>query len=383
MTCDDPIYLDYNATTPIAAEVVEAMLPYLTTHFGNPSSGHVYGGRARTAVELARSQVAGLIGAPAHDIVFTGSGSEANNLLILGLANKARPSLADDRRHVVFSAVEHPAVAKPCRSLAAQGWRVSVIPVDRLGRVDMERAAALLSGGATLVSVMHSNNEVGSVQPIAELAGLAHRAGALMHTDAAQSIGKIPLDVDRLAIDAMTIVGHKIYAPKGIGALYLRDRGRIAPVMLGGGQEQGMRPGTENVALIVALGAACALAARRIDDDQRHLRAMRDRLMTALQADIPGLLINGDPAAGLPHCLNVSFPGVLGSRVLAGARIVAASTGSACHEGGETPSDILVAMGCDRDRALGAVRLSVGRPTTAAMVDTAAAALIRAWRDVT
>lgn len=336
-----------------------------------------------TAVELARSQVAGLIGAPAHDIVFTGSGSEANNLLILGLANKARPSLADDRRHVVFSAVEHPAVAKPCRSLAAQGWRVSVIPVDRLGRVDMERAAALLSGGATLVSVMHSNNEVGSVQPIAELAGLAHRAGALMHTDAAQSIGKIPLDVDRLAIDAMTIVGHKIYAPKGIGALYLRDRGRIAPVMLGGGQEQGMRPGTENVALIVALGAACALAARRIDDDQRHLRAMRDRLMTALQAGIPGLLINGDPAAGLPHCLNVSFPGVLGSRVLAGARIVAASTGSACHEGGETPSDILVAMGCDRDRALGAVRLSVGRPTTAAMVDTAAAALIRAWRDVT
>lgn len=373
----DPIYLDFNATTPIAPEVVEAMLPFLTTHFGNPSSGHPFGQRAKAAVDRARAQVAAQIGAEPDEIIFTGSGSEANNLAILGMIG-AR----DAAGHVICSAIEHPAVLKPCAALERRGWTATVLPVDTKGRVEPASLARALTKDTALVTVMHSNNEVGTQQPIRALADLAHAAGALMHTDAAQSIGKRAIDVDALAVDALTIVGHKIYAPKGIGALYLRRRTALGPVMFGGGQERGLRPGTENVALIVALGAACALAGRRLADDERHLSGLRDRLLAGLRAEIPGLLVNGDPEHGLPHCLNVSFPGTYGSAVLAHAGTIAASTGSACHEGGEAPSAVLTAMGFDATRALGAVRLSVGRPTTPAMVDAAIAGLVQAWRHV-
>lgn len=374
MSNDDPIYLDFNATTPVEPDVIEAMLPYLRAHFGNPSSGHVYGHRAQEAVVKARHQVAALIGAQAGEIIFTASGSEADNMAILGVAG----ALGGQGR-VVLSAVEHPAVEKPCRHLSRQGWSLASLPVDGGGRVDLAVAGKVLADGAALVTVMHSNNEVGTLQPIRELADLAHARGAVMHTDAAQSIGKVGINVDELGVDALTIVGHKFYAPKGIGALYVRKGTPLSPIMFGGGQEGGLRSGTENVALIVALGAACEIARNRVAADETRLRALRDRLWSRLLAGVPGLVLNGDAERRLPHTLNVSFPGVRGSAVLAAAPAIAASTGSACHEGEETPSSVLQAMGFDRGRALSAVRLSVGRTTTEAGIDAAAAALISAW----
>jgi cysteine desulfurase len=375
MTTDDPIYLDFNATTPIDPQVVEAMLPYLRTHFGNPSSGHVYGHRAREAVERARAQVAALVGAVPEEIVFTGSGTEANNMALRGAA------CAHDRPgRMACSAIEHPAVEKPCRFLGLRGWAIAPIPVDETGVIDMHAADAAIPRGTVMVSVMHSNNEVCTIQPIRELADLAHSRGALMHTDAAQSVGKVAIDVNDLGVDVLTIVGHKFYAPKGVGALYIRKGAAIAPTSFGGGQEGGMRPGTENVALIVALGAACEIAGRRLAEDEPRLRTMRDRLWSQLQEDISGILLNGHPERCLPNTLNVSFPGVRGSAVLTATPSIAASTGSACHEGEEAASSVLVAMGYDRNRALGAVRLSVGRTTTAEEVDSAAIDLVKAWQ---
>lgn len=374
MNNDDPIYLDFNATTPVEPEVIEAMLPYLRTHFGNPSSGHVYGRRAHEAVDRAREHIAALIGAQASEIIFTASGSEADNLVILGVADAL-----DHKGRVAYSAIEHPAVAKPCRHLSRLGWSVTSLAVDAGGRVDLSAARQSLADGAALVTVMHSNNEVGTLQPVQELSDLAHTCGAVMHTDAAQSIGKMAINVDDLGVDALTIVGHKFYAPKGIGALYVRKGTPLTPIMFGGGQEGGLRSGTENVALIVALGAACDIARRRLAEDETRLRALRDRLWSRLQAGVPKILLNGDAERRLPHTLNVSFPHVRGSAVLAAAPAIAASTGSACHEGEETPSAVLQAMGFDRERALAAVRLSVGRTTTEAEIDAAAAALIGAW----
>ncbi|MBI5165450.1 MAG: cysteine desulfurase, partial [Magnetospirillum sp.] len=259
---------------------------------------------------------------------------------------------------------------------------IAAIPVDETGMIDMHAADAAIPRGTVMVSVMHSNNEVGTIQPIRELADLAHSRGALMHTDAAQSVGKVAIDVNDLGVDVLTIVGHKFYAPKGVGALYIRKGAAIAPTSFGGGQEGGMRPGTENVALIAALGAACEIAEHRLAEDEPHLRILRDRLWDRLQAGVPGILLNGHSERRLPNTLNVSFPGVRGSAVLTATPGIAASTGSACHEGEEAPSSVLAAMGCNRDRALGAVRLSVGRTTTAEGVDTAAADLVKAWQHV-
>ncbi|MBF0306536.1 MAG: cysteine desulfurase [Alphaproteobacteria bacterium] len=365
-------------TTPIDPEVVEAMAPFLRTHFGNPSSSHVYGRRARDAVDRARAQVAALIGGAPEEIVFTGSGTEANNMAILGAV-----AHADDRGgRLACSAIEHPAVEKPCRLVGFRGWAVDTIPVDETGLIDMRAADVVIRRETVMVSVMHSNNEVGTIQPIRELAALAHSRGALMHTDAAQSVGKVSVDVNELGVDALTIVGHKLYAPKGVGALHIRKGAAIAPTSFGGGQEGGMRPGTENVALIVALGAACEIAGRRLAEDQARLRGLRDRLWLGLQAGVPGIRLNGHAERRLPNTLNVSFPGVRGGAVLAAAPDIAASTGSACHQGEEAPSSVLAAMGCERDRALGAVRLSVGRTTTAEDIGRATANLVTAWRHV-
>lgn len=374
---DDPTYLDFNATTPIDPDVVEAMLPYLRSHFGNPSSGHVYGYRARDAIERARSQVAALIGARPNEIIFTGSGTEANNMAIRGAA------CAHDRHgRMACSAIEHPAVAKPCAFLASRGWAIAEIPVDGTGVIDAQAFERMVPRGTVMVSVMHSNNEVGTIQPIRELAKLARSRGALMHTDAAQSAGKVAIDVDDLGVDALTIVGHKLYAPKGIGALYVRKGAAIAPINFGGGQEGGMRPGTENVALAVALGAACEIAGRRLAEDGPRMRDLRDRLWVRLQAAVPGTLLNGHSEQRLPNTLNVSFPGVRGSAVLLAAPNLAASTGSACHEEEEAPSSVLTAMGCATERALAAIRLSIGRTTTEEQVEAAAADLAKAWHHV-
>ncbi len=370
-----PIYLDYNATTPVAPEVLEAMLPYLREEFGNPSSTHPYGRRAKEAVERARAQVAALLGARAEEIFFTSGGTEANNLAIRGVA-EARP----ERRHVLTSTIEHPATERPCLHLERQGWTVSRVGVDAEGRVRVEEAAAALRDDTALVTLIHANNETGVLQPVRELAALARGRGAVVHTDAAQAVGKVPVDVEVLGVDLLTVVGHKLYAPKGVGALYVRQGTPLEPFALGGGQEHGLRPGTENVPYVVGLGAACELAQGRLAKGTAALVELRERLWRRLQAEVPGMRLTGHPTERLPNTLNVRFPGVRGSAVLAGAPEVAASTGSACHEGGETASSVLLAMGLPPEEALGAVRLTLGHGTTAEDVDVAASALARAWR---
>jgi len=370
-----PIYLDYNASTPLLPEVLDAMLPYLRERFGNPSSAHVYGQRLREAVTRARRQVAALIGADGEEIVFTSGGTESNNLAIRGVA-EAR----SDRRFIVTSAIEHPATARPCEWLEAHGWRVTRLPVDAGGRVRVAEARAALAPGAALLTVMHANNETGVLQPVAELAALAHDSGALVHTDAAQSVGKVTVRVRELDVDLLSIAGHKLYAPKGVGALYVRRGTPLAPFLLGSAAEHGLRPGTENVASIVGLGAACEAATRDLAEVSKRVSALRDELWQRLTAEIPGLALNGQPEPRLPNTLNARFPGVSGAELLGGAPEVAASTGSACHAGSGSASGAILAMGVPPAEAIGSVRLSLGRDTTAQEIATAAAALTRSWR---
>ena len=370
-----PIYLDYNATTPVLPEVLEAMLPYLRERFGNPSSLHPYGQEARRGVDRARGQVADLLGCSPDEIIFTSGGTESNNLAILGTIRDA-----GDPGHVVTSVIEHPAVLRPCEMLERQGHRVTRLGVDSLGVVDVGQARDALNDLPLLLTVMHANNETGTMQPVKELAALARERGALVHTDAAQSVGKVPVDVEHLGVDLLSIAGHKLYAPKGVGALYVRRGTRLAPVIVGAGHERGLRPGTENVASIVGLGAACALARNTLHAESARVLALRERLWGLLGEGVPGLRLNGHPTERLPNTLNVVFPGVRSSSLLKAAAGVAASAGSACHEGGETPSPVLAAMGLSDDDALGSVRLSLGRLTTEVDVTTAAAGLVAAWR---
>jgi len=370
-----PIYLDYNATTPVLPEVVDAMLPYLREHFGNPSSSHVYGRRAQSAVDRARQQVAGLIGCDASEIIFTSGGTEANNLAIRGVT-EAR----EDRRAVVTTVIEHPATAQPCAWLGRHGWRVTRVGVDREGRARVEEARAAIDTATALVTVMHSNNETGVLQPVTELAELARDRGAVMHTDAAQSVGKIPVNVREFGVDLLSIAGHKLYAPKGVGALYVRRGTPLRPFVLGAGHERGLRPGTENVAYIVGLGVACELASQGLDERAVRMKRLRDELWGRLAAHVPGLGLNGDPVRRLPNTLSVRFPGASGNELLAGATAVAASTGSACHAGHESAPGVIVAMGVAETEALGTVRLTLGRETTPGDVSSAADALIDSWR---
>lgn len=373
-----PVYLDYNATTPVDPAVVQVMLPFLHEGFGNPSSSHAYGVRARRALDDARALVAQLIGCAPTQIIFTGCATEANNLALLGVA---RAAAAAGRRHLVVSAIEHPAVLEPARALEREGWRLTVLPVDRHARVSPDDVAAALAPDTALVSVMHANNEVGTIQPIAAISAITRARGVLLHCDAAQSAGKLALDVDALGVDLLTLAGHKFHAPKGVGALYLRPGTPIAPVLHGADQEQGLRPGTENVAAIVALGEAARLAAQRLPQAARHLRALRDELHARLEAAVPGLALDGHPEHRLPNTLHVSFPGVSGRELLRHAQDeVAASVGSACHSEQDAVSGVLAAMGLDAARAMGAVRLSVGWMTTSEEIERAAVALVAAWQ---
>jgi len=372
-----PIYLDYNATTPVAPEVADAMLPFLRGQFGNPSSSHRYGRQAHEAVDHARSRVAALIGADPSEVLFTGCATEANNLAILGVAR----ALRDKRRHIITSTIEHPAAMQPCLRLREEGWKVSIVPVDGAARVDLDAVARALDGETALVSIMHANNEVGTLQDVAAIAEMAHAHGALMHTDAAQSVGKIPVDVDALGVDLLTIAGHKFYATKGVGALYVRRGTPVTPVIVGAEHEQGLRPGTENVPAIVGLGKAAQLARESGPVQQTHLRKMRDLLHRLLAESVPGLTLNGHSEYRLPNTLNVSFPAVSGRKLLHAVEAdVAASVGSACHDGSDTVSGVLAAIGLTMERALGAVRLSVGMPTTEDEVRHAASALASAVR---
>lgn len=379
---NDPIYLDYNATTPVAPEVAEAIQPFLFGMFGNPSSSHVYGRAAAEALARARHQVASLIGAEDDEIVFTGNATQASNLALLGVTAAIG---GDDlrRRRIVVSAVEHPAVMQPARHLQAQGWKLHVVPVDGSGQVSMPSVAEALGPDTALVSIMHANNEVGTLQRIPEIAARARELGILMHTDAAQSAGKIDVDVNLLGVDLLSIAGHKLYAPKGIGALYVRRGTPIQGISFGAGQERGLHPGTENVALSVGLGAAAELARRTLVETGAGMRRHRDALQERLALLVPGLWVNGHAQDRLPNTLHISFPDVDGPDLLTAAPEVAASTGSACHSGHRQASGVLAAMSMPYEQARGAVRLSTGRGTTGQEVEQAARALARAWRQLT
>jgi len=371
---ESPIYLDYNATTPVLPEVVDAMLPFLTEHFGNPSSRHHYGRIALDAVERARGEVAALLNCDADEIVFTSGATEASNLAIRGM----KPG---DRRRIVTSTIEHPATAAATGWLESHGFEVIRLGVDSTGRVAGADLESAVDETTALVTLMHSNGETGVLQPIREAARAARRVSALVHTDAAQSAGKVPLDVRALDIDFLSMAGHKLYAPKGVGALFVRRGIALEPLLVGAGHERGLRAGTENVASIVGLGVASTIARRDLDEESARVRGLRDRLWALLSDAIP-VTMNGHSKDRLPNTLNVRFPNVSAVALLARADGVAASTGSACHAGSEKPSGILLSMGIAPEQALGAVRLSLGRQTSLQDVDRAAECLTVAWQQV-
>lgn len=375
------IYLDYNATTPIAPSVQEAMLPFLTEHFGNPSSSHSAGRACHEAIEDARDRVAALLGADSDEIVFTGGGTESNNLALKGIMMARAPVFEG---HLVISALEHPAIAEPANYLEKLGCRVSVVGCNRHGVVDPEAVAALLKPDTKLVSIMHANNEIGTIQPLKEISDVCRSRNILFHTDAAQSIGKIRTYVDELGVDMLSIAGHKLYGPKGVGALYVRQGVALEPYTHGAAHEGGLRPGTENTAFIVALGHACFLAGKAVEDASDRMADLRDRLANRLQEAIGShLTINGSQASRLPNTLSVNFPDVSGGALLARTPELAASTGSACHATMLKLSATLAAIRLTPDQARGTVRLSVGWYTSEEDVDRAAELLIGAWESLT
>jgi len=357
------VYLDYNATTPLAPEVLEVMLPYFREEFGNPSSIHSFGQRAKAALYDARERVASLIGASPNEILFTSGGTEADNLAILGVLEAAEGG----RRHLVTSSVEHHAVLNTMKALAKKGVPVTFLKVDRAGRVDPEDLKSALTPGTLLVSIMHANNETGVVQPVAELARLTHQAGAYFHTDAVQSIGKIPVRVRELGVDLLSLSGHKIYGPKGTGALYVRRGVNVRPIFRGGGQERARRPGTENLPGLVGLGRAAQLAETHLAGEPNRVAILRDRLTEDVLARIPGSAPNGAEAERTPNTVNLSFPGVEGETLIIALDLkgCAVSTGAACSSGTVEPSHVLIAMGLSPQQVQGSIRVSLGRYTTA------------------
>ncbi|MCA1809411.1 MAG: cysteine desulfurase NifS [Kiritimatiellia bacterium] len=361
------IYLDNNATTRPAPEVIEVMQPFLHELWGNPSSMHDFGGRVRKHVEEARAQVAQLIGADASEILFTSCGTESNNTAIRGAVEAA-----GDRPHVITTRVEHPAVLEPCRWLKQQGCRLTELEVDHLGRLNPEDLSRQLStGGRAVVSVMWANNETGVVYPVPQLAEMVKLAGGIMHTDAVQAAGKLPLDVRRVPVDLMTISGHKLHAPKGIGALYIRRGTRLRPLLLGGHQENGRRGGTENVPYIIGLGRACALAAQHMRAGTARMATLRDRLQAGILASCPDTQVNGDETRRLPNTLNISFHYVEGEAILYHLSDlgICASSGSACAAGSLEPSHVIRAMGVPFTAVHGSIRFSLSRYTTEAEID--------------
>lgn len=372
---NQPIYLDYNATTPIDPGVRQAMLPYLEEHFGNPSSRYSYGQRTREAVEHARGQVAALISASAEEIIFTSGGSESNNQAIVGaaLAN------TEKGKQIITSRIEHPAVTNTCRYLEERlGFRVTYLPVDEHGRLDPEDVRRAITEETILITIMHANNEIGTIEPIEEIGSIARERKILFHTDAAQCGGKIEVDVNRLRVDLLTLAGHKMYAPKGIGALFVKDNSSIDSLIHGAGQESGRRAGTENVAYIVGLGAACEIAGHRLADYEPKTKHLRDRLQARIEAGLgKGIVqLNGHPERRLPNTLNISIRGIAGEELLNRIPELAASTGAACHAGSSDPSSVLLEIGLSRELALGALRLTLGRWSTEEEIDLAAGFIV-------
>jgi cysteine desulfurase len=376
LTRGDVVYLDNNASTPLLPRVREAVLAALDEGFGNPSADHAFGRRARAIVEAARAEVAALLGAAPDEIVFTGGGTEANNLALRGLARASKEPSA-----IVTSDVEHPAVERVVAELQRAGWLALEANVGASGAVsaaEVARLASSVDAARPVVSLLLAQNETGVLQPVAEVARLLRGRGAIVHTDAAQAVGKIDVDVRALGVDLLSVAGHKLYAPKGVGALFVKRGVTLAPLVVGAGHERGLRPGTENVASIAGLGAACAIAREDLGRAWARQRALRDRLEAKLA--VGGFVVHGASAERLPNTVNGRFPGVRGSAVLARCEAIAASTGSACHAGEESPSRVLLAMGVAHEAALGAIRLSLGRATTEAEIDRSAEALLAAAR---
>ncbi len=361
-----PIYLDYNGTTPLDPEVIEAMRPFLETEFGNPSSSHWYGIKPKQAVEAARKQVAGILNCNPSEVLFTSGGTESNNHAIFGVARRFR----EKGNHIITSNFEHPAVLEVCRYLDSHGFETTYLPVGEDGLVNPDDVARAVRPATILITIMHANNEVGTVQPIDEISRIAKNHGIVMHTDAAQSVGKIPADVEALGVDLLSLAGHKVYAPKGIGALYVRAPLVPEKFCYGAGQEMGWRAGTENVLEIVGLGKACQVAQRDLEKHRARMKFMRDRLHEGLLGRISNIRVNGDLEHRLPNTLSISFKGQEANRILEDIGLeVAASAGAACHSDTVEISHVLEAMGVPLEWAKGTLRFSVGRMTTEAEID--------------
>jgi cysteine desulfurase len=370
-----PVYLDYNATTPLDPEVIEAMRPFFEEEFGNPSSKHWYGIAPKQAVEKARGQVAGLLNCSSEEILFTSGGTESNNHAIIGIARAYRNS----GNHIITSQVEHPAVLEVCDFLAKEGFDISCLPVDRHGALHPQDVADAVTDKTLLITIMHANNEVGTIQPIRQISEIARQRGIVMHTDAAQSVGKIPTNVNELGVDLLSIAGHKVYAPKGVGALYVRHNIRLKKFIHGAGQEGGRRAGTENVMEIVGLGQACEIAERKADYLATHMLKMRKLLHENLEKALDHVRLNGHPENRLPNTLSISFKGLEANRILEEIGLeVAASAGAACHSDQVHVSHVLKAMGVQLEWAKGTLRFSTGKMTTEADIHTAAKAVIEA-----
>jgi len=360
-----PIYLDYLSTTPCDPEVVEVMLPFFSQHFANPASSHSLGRNAAGAVRTARKQIAALIDASEDEIVFTASATESNNLAISGLA----PLAEAKRRRIVTTQVEHKSILEPLRSLDAKGFDIQYLPVDRQGRVLLEAAEEAIGETTFLVSMQAANNEIGTLQPVQQVAELAHKVGAIFHSDAVQAIGKVPFSVSQAGTDLVSLSGHKLYGPKGIGALYIRGGASntpLEPIIRGGGQESGLRSGTSNVPAIVGLGHACELRRSRLLDDLHRVAQLRDEFEKGLTSRLPFVSVNGDPNNRLPGCSSIRFDGMRADELLANCPILAASLGSACTTGTTAPSYVLTAIGLSSDHAYSTIRFSFGRQTTSA-----------------
>ena len=370
----EPVYLDYNATTPVDPEVAKAMQPFIDRYFGNPSSVHTYGLAAKMAIEQARAQVAGLINARTDEIVFTSGGTESNNFALKGVAERYK----NRGNHIITTAIEHPAVLNVCTYLERNGYRVSYIPVDPSGMIEISELKRAICKETVLISVMHANNEVGTIQPIAEIAELAHEKGIIMHSDAAQSAGKIGIDVKELPVDLLSVAGHKLYGPKGIGVLYIRSGIELESLMHGADHENHRRAGTENVLEIVGLGKACELASENLKENARIMSESRDYLFELLSAGIPHAKRNGHPSECLPNTLSISIPGTLADLVLSAVPEVAASAGAACHSDRQEISHVLSAMGLTKDDAMGTIRFSTGIKTTREEIKYTADKIIQA-----
>ncbi|HUO77663.1 MAG TPA: cysteine desulfurase family protein [Thermodesulfovibrionales bacterium] len=373
------IYLDHNASTPVDPEVADAVHSVLRTNFGNPSSGHDIGLRAKASMEKARLQVAELIGASPPEVVFTSGGTEANNLAIIGTALKKK------KGHIITSLIEHPSVMNPCRHLEAMGFGCTYVGVNHEGRVALEDIRKAIRKDTFLITIMHANNETGVFQPVEEIGALAREKGISIHTDAAQTVGKVPVNVEKLNVDMLTVATHKFYGPKGIGALYMRKGIELNPLLFGAGHERGLKPGTENVPGIAGLGKACEMAGIYMKDRVSHTKKLTTMLCNGLMGRISGLRINGHETLRLPNTLNVCIPGVNSTDLLEMIKNnVAASSGSACHAGENKPSAVLMAMGISEADAMSSIRLSTGKDTTeeeiresVEIIDKAVQALIR------